>query len=686
MSLNKDAIYRGFPAEMSSEARKKNGLKNKKDPVSTSINGYVELKAAIFSSEVFSNFSKEIDENENICLSLENINIKLIGPDFWHNKVKYKELLKESHDSNDIVFLVGKHPDFGTHQEMLKYSEFQMLHLPLTVDQIYLKIKSLHNFHLKFANKEEAYKQIEKKNDSIKYVLKISKELNGIRDSNKLLSSILEKAREVAGADAGSIYVVEWKNYAEREGVIHFKITQNESVEQDLSEFQIMINKDSIVGSCVIQGKTININDLYRLGKEDSSSPRGMRHDKSWDLRLGYQCRSMVTIPMFDISNKVIGVIQLINKKVNTTTKLLSNEDFENNVTVFDSITVEFVEIVAHQAGIALENALLTEEREKLFEGFVHASVTAIERRDPTTSGHSHRVAALTVNLAKLIDGISVGPYTKISFNEDQLKEIEYASLLHDFGKLGVREEVLTKAKKLYPGQKNSILFRFDQIRMRYEIEYLEEMLKYRSAPWLYPPGFSDKNFIITKEKKCLQLDKFYEFILSCDEPSIVNQGGFDKLKEIAGYSYRNARGSEVPFLSNIELNALSVSRGSLTREEFTEIQSHVQHTYEFLRKIPWGTKFSNVPEIAAKHHEKLDGTGYPNAATGQEIPVQSRMMTIADIFDALTAADRPYKKALSSEKALDILNYEVKSGKVDEELFRIFVESEIYKTALENN
>lgn len=672
---------------MGSQARKK----MKSDVVSSGsipkINGFDQLKAAIFSTKEFDLFSKKILEDESISIATKNVSIVLLDFENWFNKKRRGTERKGILDNNEVLFLVGTEEEFRKEKSALENSEFHLIHLPMEIDQIYLKIKSQINSYIKVAHKEKSYQQIEKKSDSIKYVLKISKELNGIRDSNKLLDSILKKAREVALADAGSIYVVEWKNYEEKEGSINFKITQNESIEQDLSEFQIAINQDSIVGSCAFHGKSINISDLYQLNSDKNQNKLGkIKHDKTWDLRSGYQCRSMVTIPMFDISNRVIGVIQLINKKENSEDRLISSEDFEQKVVSFDPTTVEFVEIIAHQAGIALENALLTEEREKLFEGFVTASVTAIERRDPTTSGHSHRVADLTVSLAKLVDHIGIGSYKHTRFNEDQLKEIQYASLLHDFGKLGVREEVLTKAKKLYPFQKELIFSRFEQIRLRYEIEYLEEMLQYKNAPWLYPPGFTEKSFLSNKNKKFSELDKYLEFILNCDEPSIVNQGGFDKLKEIAGYTFKNSKGSVVPFLNNLELNALSVSRGSLTREEFTEIQSHVQHTYEFLRKIPWGSKFSNVPEIAAKHHEKLDGSGYPNAATGVDIPIQSRMMTISDIFDALTAADRPYKKALAADRALDILQYEVKAGRVDEELFRIFTESEVYKTVIENH
>jgi hypothetical protein len=179
------------------------------------------------------------------------------------------------------------------------------------------------------------------------------------------------------------------------------------------------------------------------------------------------------------------------------------------------------------------------------------------------------------------------------------------------------------------------------------------------------------------------ELEDFYSFILKANEPTVLEQGGFDRLSEIAKLSFDDMRGQKKSYLTPDELKALSVSRGSLTVEEFQEIQSHVVHTYNFLRQIPWGHRLYNVPEIAAKHHEKLDGTGYPNAASQEQIPIQSRMMTISDIYDALTASDRPYKKAVGVDRALDIIEMDVKSGKIDKNLFDLFKSSKIYNSVL---
>ncbi|MCX6127739.1 MAG: GAF domain-containing protein, partial [Proteobacteria bacterium] len=568
----------------------------------------------------------------------------------------------------------------------LEKANFRCLAIPCRLGQIILEVENFHRLQTLVLKAERTNKNVKETNEHVKYVLRVSRELNGVRDTKKLLSLILQKAREITNADAGSIYVVDWNDQREADSKIAFKVTQNETVFQELEEFVIPLNEHSMVGSAVLNQKAINIPDLYHLDPDPEKNPYHAKHDKTFDLHTGYQCRSMLTIPMFDISYRVIGVIQLINRKRPAVKNLKGVDDFTKHVLSFDDTDVEYAEIVAQQAGIALENAMLTLEKEMLFEGFVHASVTAIEQRDPTTSGHSHRVAKLTLGLAEVINRIDTGRYKDTIFDKKQLKEIEYASLLHDFGKLGVREQVLVKAKKLYPWELDLLLERFEHIRSRFEVEYLKEYVAFLTGKITVAPGFGAETFKTAYESRVSELEDFLQFILKSNEPTVLEQGGFERLKDIAGMSFRDWRSRTRPLLNYRELEALSVSRGSLTREEFSEIQSHVTHTYEFLRKIPWGRSFPNVPQIAAKHHEKLDGTGYPGGTYDEEIPTQTRMMTIADIFDALTAADRPYKKAVPVPRALEILEMEVKAGKVDSNLFQVFVESQIYSVVIDKD
>jgi HD-GYP domain-containing protein (c-di-GMP phosphodiesterase class II) len=545
--------------------------------------------------------------------------------------------------------------------------------------------RSVHKFQETLANENAERKVLEETTENVKYVMSISRELNGERDIPKLLGLILHKAREICKADAGSIYTIDYPAGSNRleDAKLRFRLTQNSSIKVDFAEFSIPIDNKSIVGNAVLHQSPINIPDLYELNDDPAKNPFHVKHNRSFDQRIGYESHSMLTLPMFDISHRVIGVIQLINRKRDWKAELRQPGDFKASVTPFHERDLEYAEIVAQQAGIALENAEMHNEIQKLFDGFVKASVTAIEQRDPTTSGHSSRVATLTTGLADLVHRSDVSPFKSISFSEDQMREIKYASLLHDFGKLGVRENVLVKAKKLYPWQYDTVSQRFDLIRASLEIDYLRQQINFMTNPAAFPMDFSLENFQEIRDRRMGDLEDFFSFILKANEPTVLEQGGFDRLSEIAKLTFEDIKGRRKQYLTPDELKALSVSKGSLTSEEFAEIQSHVEHTYEFLRQIPWGHRLYNVPEIAAKHHEKLDGTGYPNAAVSDQIPIQSRMMTIADIYDALTASDRPYKKAVGVDKALDIIEMDVKAGKVDRNLFDLFKGSKIYESVI---
>jgi response regulator RpfG family c-di-GMP phosphodiesterase len=307
------------------------------------------------------------------------------------------------------------------------------------------------------------------------------------------------------------------------------------------------------------------------------------------------------------------------------------------------------------------------------------SSVTAIESRDPTTSGHSERVAFLTVGLGKAINRVDGGSFRDVRFSNDDLKQIEYAALLHDFGKVGVREHVLVKAKKLYEHERELILHRFQLIKRGHKINGLESKLAYYQQQ--SREQIEEKLAAVDSDigAKILELDDIMRFILQANEPTVLEQGGFERIAEIAGMSYQDEGGIELPFLSHDEATCLQIKRGSLTEAERLEINSHVVHTYNFLKEIPWSRTLRDVPEIAGAHHEKLDGTGYPNKLRGDAIPIPARMMAISDIYDALTASDRPYKKAMPAEKALDILSGDVKRGQLDAELFEVFVSARVY-------
>ena len=440
----------------------------------------------------------------------------------------------------------------------------------------------------------------------------------------------------------------------------------------DSREFVVPMTSRSIAGSAAVEKRSINIADVY-----DLPSGSSFAFDRSFDERIHYRTKSMLAVPLVSQQGDVIGVIQLINKKKDPDKKLFTPEDVKDQVTAFDERSEELLGLVAAQAGISLENALLYEEIRRLFEGFVKASVEAIESRDPTTSGHSRRVADLTVGLAKIVDSETVGPYKDALFSREDLRELEYASLLHDFGKIGVRENVLTKAKKLYDERLELIRVRFDYVARSIEADLLGRKVR---ALEQGASGSEIRAIDDELAKKRKSLDEALDAILSANEPTVLAAGDFERIKVIARETYTDPRGVIHTLLTSEEATALAVKRGSLTDGEFDEIRSHVSHTFRFLSRIPWGKAFSRVPLIAGAHHERLNGTGYPHRLRAEEIPVQSKMMSIADIYDALTASDRPYKKAVPVERAIDILEYSVKDGHLDAELVRIFREGRVWE------
>ncbi|MEM9458448.1 MAG: HD domain-containing phosphohydrolase [Myxococcota bacterium] len=498
-------------------------------------------------------------------------------------------------------------------------------------------------------------------------LLEIGVALNAEREPRRVLELILQHARSITGADAGSIYLVD-----EDAQQLRLSIAQNDSVPtDDLGDLVLDIGAGSVVGNAVLQRRVIRSSDLYRHTIHPGNE---VRHDRSIDQEVGYQTRSMITAPMITPEGRVLAVIQLINAKRGSA-PLRTSEDFDQRVRRFNRQDERLSSSLANQAAVALEGARLHAEVQSLFEGFVRASVTAIEQRDPTTSGHSQRVADLTMALAKAADRAGGGPYASVSFSAEEIREIEYAGLLHDFGKVGVREEVLVKAKKLYPAQLQRIRDRFAHMRTAQRVQLLEAQLAHWRAT-----GRDDARIINEHRRREQELEQMFALVLEANEPSVLPTEVSTRLSALADQGFVDAGGQRHALLQGEELDALLIRRGSLTEDERLQIQDHVKHTYDFLMKIPWGRSLSRVPEIAAKHHEYIDGSGYPHKLPGDEIPLQARMMTVADIFDALTAKDRPYKKAVPVHRALEILEIEKRQGKLDPDVLALFLEAEIFK------
>ncbi|HET6485220.1 MAG TPA: HD domain-containing phosphohydrolase, partial [Spirochaetia bacterium] len=400
----------------------------------------------------------------------------------------------------------------------------------------------------------------------------------------------------------------------------------------------------------------------------------------SYDKSTGYRSKSMLTVPMKDHKGEILGVVQLINRKENNDVRMPTPQDVERLAIPFSPEQEPLVLSLASQAAVSLENNLLYQEIETLFEGFVQASVQAIESRDPTTSGHSNRVAVYTVGLARAVDNAGIGAYKDVHFSAEHLKEIRYASLLHDFGKVGVREHVLVKAKKLYEPQLELL-----KMRLRYiEKSTLYALLKKRFEA-ICSEGMQGyerlKTDIDREEREALaEIDRYLKAIVSANEPTVLNEEPARILDEIYGKSFEEEGEDPIPILTADEYVKLKIRKGSLDEAERKEIESHVTHTFMFLRRIPWTKEMRNIPTIAYGHHEKLDGAGYPRRIQATEIPIQTRMMTVSDIFDALTASDRPYKPAVPARKALDILSEDVQNNHLDADLVRVFIDARIWE------
>lgn len=519
------------------------------------------------------------------------------------------------------------------------------------------------------------------KTDLIEKLLDIGAALSSAQDLGELLNLILSKSREITYSDAGSVYLVDHRHETPK---LVFKVAQNGSKPRlSFKEFSLPLTDKSLAGYVAITGQSLNLSDAYDL-------PSGVPYqlDTSFDRDINYRTCSVMVLPMQNRQGDTIGVLQLINRKTKADTVLTADNAWESTQQYSDW-EERIVRSLASQAAISIERNQLQESIEHLFEGFVKASVQVIEARDPCTYGHSERVAALTVRLSEEVNTVSSGRLRSVYFNNRQIQEIRYAALLHDFGKIGVSEAVLTKQKKLYPAQLEIIRHRFGLAQRTMEMEcvqskykYLLEHSAYRKHPSQEPECAQCQEIeqLDTKLAEAkTRLAEYWEVLLEANEPHVLAAEPLAQLREISQQTYRDIDGAKKPLLSPDEIVQLMVSRGNLTPEERAEIESHVTHTYDFLKQINWTKDLKNVPEIAYGHHEKLDGTGYPRGLKKSEIPIQAQLMTIADIYDALTAGDRPYKRALRTDAAMKILRQEAAHNKINADLLELFDHRQVF-------
>ena len=451
----------------------------------------------------------------------------------------------------------------------------------------------------------------------------------------KLLILILKELRGFTNADAGSLYIKEGD-------MISFKVTQNDTLEatprskfeyqRKFKSFSLPINEKSLAGLAAYRKQTFNIEDV----------PNSPYHSPDMDKKFGYPILSMLVVPMLNHSGDIVGVLQLMNAK--------GDEGF----VPFNKTLLPQVEALANQAAVVLDNLRLYNELDNLFDALVRYSTKAIDARDPCTAGHSGRVAQYAVEVAKAFD----------CFNSNQIKELKYAAFFHDIGKIGVKEDVLTKENKLSKDQ-------METIRERYNVAkqfYFAESIKHK-----WPQEQLDA--------LCAEIDKDLGDIEEFNKPGFMSDEKMARLDEIYRKTFLTVEGKPRKYLRPHEYDNLKIKKGNLNFNERLNIESHPVISYRILSQIPFPKDLSQIPEIAKKHHEKLDGSGYPDGCPAEEIPLQARILAVVDVYDALVAEDRPYKKPMPREKALSILDFEVDANhfdaKVVETLKKVLVEKD---------
>ena len=514
----------------------------------------------------------------------------------------------------------------------------------------------------------------------IEKLLDIGTALSGTEDLSSLLNLILAKSREITSSDAGSVYLLD---HSDNNSKLLFKIAQNASLPNlSFKEFAIPLTPRSLAGYVALNSVSLNIPDAYDLPIHEP-----YQLDRSFDENISYRTRSVLVVPMQNRKGEVIGVLQLINRKVNPDIKITPENAIEATKS-YSKWEERILRSLASQAAISIERNHLQESIENLFEGFVKASVEVIEARDPCTCGHSERVAELAVGLSQEVSQTNFGSLSEITFSERQLQELRYAALLHDFGKVGVPEAILTKPKKLYPTQLEVIRHRFALAQRTLEAESIQrkyEHLLQHSAQKL--PQEEECIFcqsLQESDQKLSQsvtkLSKYWTILLEANEPKVLAEIPLNQLREVAQITYRDLDGEMKPLLTPEEIDQLLIHQGTLTPEERERIESHVSYTYAFLKQIPWTNDLKNVPMIAYRHHEKLNGTGYPLGLTSADIPIQAQIITIADIYDALTAGDRPYKSGLPTVTALKILQQEASKNTINADCLELFKQRKVYE------
>ena len=502
--------------------------------------------------------------------------------------------------------------------------------------------------------------------------LALSKE----RDMDKLLEMILLEAKRIANSDGGTLYMMTDNQR------LKFEIIMTDSLNfhmggtsgEDIPFYPVKLytdegeeNKSMIAAYVALTGETVNLPDAYKAKGFDFSGT------KMFDEKTGYRSKSFLTVPLKNHEDEIIGVLQLLNAQTEKEKKIIS----------FGADVQQMVEALASQAAVAITNKNLIRDLEALFESFIKLIASAIDAKSPYTGGHCARVPEITIMLAEAVAATRDGPFADIVFSDKEMYELKIAAWLHDCGKVATPEFVVDKSTKLETiyDRVNEVETRFAVIKRDEEIKKLKKELKIEKDRSLSSIEKAEKIDHLTKgyRKRVRILKKDLAFIKESNIGGEFMSGDKkERVHEIANYKWK-PNGKIENFLSENEVYNLTIPRGTLTPEERKVINDHIVVKIKMLEELPYPKHLQNVPEFAGGHHETLDGTGYPKGLTKDEMSVQARIMAIADIFEALTARDRPYKKGKTLSQAMRILGFMKNDAHIDADLFEIFVKEKIY-------
>ena len=492
-------------------------------------------------------------------------------------------------------------------------------------------------------------------------------------DRAALLKLIVDQGKQLTESDGGGLYLFA-TNVSGKRDLVPAVYELESSPRLGPTDIHFAFDETTVVGRAAATRKPVVVDDIHRLPADSTFAG-----SKEFQRQYAYYAQSMLAVPMLDQDGVVLGVLCFINRKSNPTAVVRTRAEAERWVLPYSDREVRLARTLAGQAAISIENEGLHSQIERLLESVVKAAVSAIDERDPATAGHSLRVAALTVALAEQVARADRGRFRGVRFSRDQLRELRYAALLHDVGKVTVREDVLLKSHKLPDMLWECVNARFDLIQRTLQLEHAEQRARDCSAS-------GAARIDADLDRQLHDLDRLRDIVRRANEPAPLDAAISAELAEIAKRTFSGVDGKPCAYLTPDELHYLRIPRGTLDEREREEIEAHVANTHRFLAQIPWTSDLKNMVTFAYGHHEKLNGSGYPLGLHDADIPLQTRMITIADVFDALTEADRPYKPAVPPEKALDMIRADARAGMLDLELVELLSESKIYRRVLEQD